>query len=166
VDYDLICHQQGIYPDQITWYAATAEGIARECGKQIPSLAFFHIPLKKYDEAFTARYGYEFKKDFVADRDDDFGVICEHNSNKIDPEHTFYNMAKAHGTCGFFAGHEHKNDACIHYDGVVLAYGVKTGIATYYRDEAIGGTLIEIAPDATFTVTPQTCRKRFEIAMC
>jgi hypothetical protein len=47
-----------------------------------------------------------------------------------------------------------------------LAYGVKTGIATYYRDEAIGGTLIEIASDASFAVIPQTCRKRFEIAMC
>ena len=43
---------------------------------------------------------------------------------------------------------------------------MKTGVATYYRDEAIGGTLIEVSTDATFTVTPQTCRKRFEIAMC
>ena len=166
VDYDLICHEQGIYPDQIAWYQATAEHIATENGQMIPSLAFFHIPLKKYDEAFTVKYGYEFKKDFVADQDGDFGVICEHNPNKIDPDHHFYNMAKAHGTRGFFAGHEHKNDACIHYDDVVLAYGVKTGVATYYRDEAIGGTLIEITPDAQFTVTPQTCRKRLEIAMC
>ena len=75
-------------------------------------------------------------------------------------------MAKSVGTKGFFAGHEHKNDACIHYDGVVLAYGVKTGAATYYRDEAIGGTLIEITSNGAFTVTPHTCRKRWEIAMC
>lgn len=168
VDYDLICHEQGIYPDQIAWYRESATRIAAENGAPVPSLAFFHIPLKKYDEAFENKYGYEYKRDFAADRteDGDFGVICEHNANRIDPAHDFYNMARSVGTVGFFTGHEHKNDACIHYDGATLAYGVKTGIATYYRDEAIGGTLIEIAADGGFTVTPQTCRKRFEIAMC
>ena len=166
VDYDLICHEQGIYPDQVEWYRNTAERIAQECGRAIPSLAFFHIPLAKYDEAFEEKYNYTFKKDFIADQNGDFGVICEHNPKKIDPDHAFYRTAKAVGTRGFFAGHEHKNDACIHYDDVVLAYGVKTGTATYYRDEAIGGTLIEICADGEFTVTPQTCRKRWDIAMC
>ena len=166
VDYDLLCHEQGIYPDQIAWYRATADRIADECGTQIPSLAFFHIPLKKFDEAFTEKYAYKFKKDFTADQNGDFGVICEHNPNRIDADHAFYNMAKSVGTRGFFVGHEHKNDACIHYDDVVLAYGVKTGIATYYRDEAIGGTLIEVSGDGSFTLTPHTCRKRLEIAMC
>ena len=165
VDYDLICHEQGIYPDQIAWYRDTAQRICKECQEEIPSLAFFHIPLKKYDEAFIQKYNYEFKKDFLADQEGDFGIVCEHNSKRIDADGAFYDMARSVGPRGVFAGHEHKNDACIHYDGVLLAYGTKTGTATYYRDDAIGGTLIEITPDSDFTVSHHTCRKRFEIAM-
>ena len=161
---------EGLLADCETILAANRRDLdnAAENGVPVPSLAFFHIPLKKYDEAFETKYAYEFKKDFTADRteDGDFGVICEHNANRIDPDHAFYNMARSVGTVGFFAGHEHKNDACIHYDGTVLAYGIKTGVAAYYRDDAIGGTLIEVNPDGTFTVTPHTCRKRLEIAMC
>ncbi len=163
VDYALIRHQAGIYPDQISWYRTTAERVGAQAGRCVPSLAFFHIPLKMYEEAFTVKYGYRFKQDFAANQEGDFGMICEHNPNRIDQEHAFYCMAKEVGTVAFFAGHEHKNDACIHYDGVCLAYGVKTGIATYYRDEAIGGTLIGILPDGTYTVAAERCRKRLEL---
>ena len=160
VDYNLIEHRQGIFPDQIAWYGATANRIAEEAGKMVPSLAFFHIPLHIYDVAVLQKYGKIVGEDLTADAEDDYGRMIEHNRGRIDRDFSFYRTARSVGTKGFFAGHEHKNDAILHYDGVCFAYGVKTGVATYYRDDAIGGTLITAAPSGTIQVTPVTLKKR------
>ena len=160
IDYDLLCHTGGIYPDQIAWYEHTARKIAAERGEAVPSLAFFHIPLHAYDVAMKEKYGYVLGTDFTADKDGDFGVMCEHNGKRIDRDLSFYNAARSVGTVGFFAGHEHKNDLVMYHDGVCFAYGVKTGVATYYRNEAIGGTVITLHPNRTFTVHHEKCEKR------
>lgn len=163
IDYDKIEHCMGIYPDQIAWYRKTAEHLAQVNGRKVPSLAFFHIPIHMYDVAFEKEYGYVFGQDFHADHSGDQGVLCEHNKAHVDPDDSFYRMARSVGTNGFFTGHEHKNDAVIHHDGAVFAYGVKTGIATYYRDDAIGGTLISVSMDGTFKIQQEYCQKRMDI---
>ena len=160
VDYDLLCHVGGIYPDQIAWYTETADRIAAENGERVPSLAFFHIPLHAYDLAMEEKYGYVLGTDFTAAEEGDFGVMCEHNAKRIDRELSFYNAARAVGTVGFFAGHEHRNDLVMYHDGICFAYGVKTGVATYYRNEAIGGTVITLKADRTFTVHHEKCERR------
>lgn len=160
VDYDLLQHTAGIYGDQIAWYRDTAEGIAHSTGEAVPSLAFLHIPIHMYDIAIREKYGKEVGEDFSADGEGDFGRVIEHNRHRIDRDHAFYRMARSVGTVGFFVGHEHKNDAVIHYDGACFAYGTKTGVSTYYRNDAIGGTLIELSRDGSFSVRHETIEKR------
>lgn len=160
VDYDLLKHEQGIYEDQIQWYAETAEHIAEEAGRTVPSLAFFHIPIHAFDVAIRERYGKEVGEDLTFDMEGDHGRIIEHNKWRIDRDLTFFRMATEHGTKGFFVGHEHKNDAIFCHGGICYAYGTKTGVSTYYRDDAIGGNLLTLCADGRFTVRAETLEKR------
>lgn len=163
VDYDLVCHDMGIFPDQIAWYRSTAERLQGHRPEPVPAIAFFHIPIHMFDTAFREKYHYQFGHDFTADHPGDSGMICEHNAHHTDPDDVFYHMARKAGTIGFFTGHEHKNDAVVHHDGAVFVYGVKTGTATYYRDDAIGGTLIQVGMDGHIEVTQQYCQKRMNL---
>lgn len=40
------------------------------------------------------------------------------------------------------AGHDHTNNFIIEYEGVTLAYGLKTGMASYANEDLIGGSVI------------------------
>ena len=160
IDYDLIEHKAGIFPDQIAWYRETAERIEKAEGRRIPSLAFFHIPLHIMDVAVLQKYNAIVGENLTLDQEGDCGRIVEHNRGRIDRDFAFYRAAKAVGTKGFFVGHEHRNDAILHYDGCCFVYGTKTGVSTYYRDDAIGGTLITAMQDGTFTVKHVTIEKR------
>ena len=146
IDYDLIEHKQGIYPDQTEWMRSRAEALFKEIGEYPPSIACFHIPIRIFDKAFEEKYGYVHGVDFVADADGDFGRIVEHgNHSGMDEDLFFHNTAKQIGVKAYLVGHEHNNNACIEYDGVILNYGVKTGVCTYYKNDSIGGTLIRLS---------------------
>ena len=160
IDYDLVEHRQGIFPDQIRWYRETAETIAAENGRSVPSLAFFHIPLHILDVAVFEKYHAIVVENLRSDREGDYGWIVEHNRGRIDSDFAFYRTARDVGTKGFFFGHEHKNDAIIHYNGSCFVYGTKTGVSTFYRDDAIGGTMITALADGSFTVQHETVEKR------
>ena len=145
IDYDLLEHRQGIYPDQVEWFKKRAYAINAENGKRIPSIVCFHIPSKIFDKAFCEKYGYVYKQDFIADKDGDMGRIVEHgNHSGVDDDLSFHKIAKDSGAIAYLVGHEHNNNACIKYDGIYLNYGVKTGVCTYYKDDSIGGTLITV----------------------
>ena len=148
VDYGLLEHKQGLYPDQIEWFRHRASAINEESGRTVPSIVCFHIPSRIFDEAFREKYGYLYKQDFVADKEGDLGRIVEHGNHAgVDDDLYFHKTAKELGTLAYLVGHEHNNNACIKYDGVYLNYGVKTGVCTYYKDDSIGGTLITIPTD-------------------
>ena len=145
IDYDLLEHKQGIYPDQVEWFRRRTEAINIENQRRVPSIACFHIPSMIFDKAFSEKYSYVYKQDFIADKDGDFGRIVEHgNHTGVDDDLSFHNAAKKAGTLAYLVGHEHNNNACIRYDGIFLNYGVKTGVCTYYKDDSIGGTLITV----------------------
>lgn len=148
VDYDILEHKQGIYPDQVEWFKRCASGINAESGSIVPSIVCFHVPSCIFDAAFKNKYNYVYKQDFVADKDGDLGRIVEHgNHTGVDDDLSFHKAAKELGTLAYLVGHEHNNNACIKYDGVYLNYGVKTGVCTYYKDDSIGGTLITVPTD-------------------
>ena len=161
IDYGLVCHEAGIYPDQTAWYRAVAQTAKERNGRTVPSLAFFHIPLTVYDEVFRECYGYEFGVSFDATRPGDYGGIYEHSKHTVDADGSFYRTARECGTAGFFTAHEHRNDACIHRDGAVFAYGVKSGYCTFYRRGAVGGTVIDVFADGSFTVFPLYTERYF-----
>lgn len=119
-DYDII------HDDQIAWFNSLNSKIRAE-DKDIPSLAFFHIPL--YESAFS--YDNAYKSTPFIEKGDFGGEVNEPESNipglkeynlksnafyvgyqKTD----FFKEAKQGGVKGMFYGHDHLNDFWALYD--------------------------------------------------
>lgn len=143
IDYDLLTHQSGIYPDQVAWYQQTVKGL--------PNAIFLHIQLHAFYEALRERYGYLHGIDVATDKEGDVGFYPEHmgEGGFVDPDHSFFEAARVANCKAIFAGHQHRVDSIVNWQGVTLGYGLKTGYCTYWRPGATGGTLHEISADGS-----------------
>lgn len=112
-------------------------------GDVIPSLAFFHIPLHEYVDAWDAYQADEADGEGVFE---DSGIWHGYRNSGF-----FASALKLHSTKGMFVGHDHKNNFAINYQGIVLAYGVKSGRGIYHDPEKIGGRVIDVHADGSFT---------------
>jgi hypothetical protein len=64
-----------------------------------------------------------------------------------------YDLCKELGsTKTMVFGHDHSNDAVIEFEGITLAYGVKSGFGSYWDYDKIGGTTLTISTDGTTVV--------------
>lgn len=147
IDYDLLTHENGIYPDQVNFYRNAVRGL--------PNAVFLHIQIHAYYEALQRRYGYTHGTDVATDREGDVGFYPEHMGEDCftDPDHALFEAAKAAGCRAVFAGHQHMVDSMVRWQGMTLGYGLKTGYCTYWRGGATGGTLHEISADGTMKST-------------
>jgi hypothetical protein len=163
-DYDVI------HKDQIYWYKDEVNlAKANNGGVVVPSLAFFHIPLWQTEYAYRLSNNESSKGTLISSG----GVMTESvysqapldlNGTRTYPGYEdtgLFNVVETLGaTKGLFYGHDHINDFYAVYhddtwtgaanDGVLLAYGVKTGNGLYYNEKMIGGALITIHADGTF----------------
>lgn len=117
--------------DQIAWYQKTSTGFARENGgKPLPSLAFFHIPLVEYNDAWDknpeTRVGV--KNERVCSADVNSGM--------------FTAMVECNDVMGTFTGHDHVNDYIGVVNNIALAYGRCSGGENAYGDLPDGGRVI------------------------
>jgi len=147
IDYDLVEHKEGIYPDQIAWY--------RQAVHDLPNAVFLHIQPRAYLDAITEKYHYQFGTDLATDQDGDRGEYAEHMRPErfCDQSGDFFRCAKESACRAIFAGHQHNNNSIIGWQGVQLGYGLKTGFCTYWRKGSTGGTLHEISADGRFVST-------------
>lgn len=147
---------KGITDAQIDWYKWTVDNLTElNNGVQVPSMAFFHVPLPEYEDAYKywseetdfdenvgfGAFGEEIKDDGTLD----FGTSYDFNNG-------FFDVMKDYGTTHVFCGHDHRNNFSILYEGVRLTYCQKTGDLAYYGvDEngspKIGGTVITVNDD-------------------
>lgn len=127
-----IFHYDVIHEDQL----AHVEAIAKDEGV-VPSLAFFHMPLYEFKDAYDAYL----KGDCPGDGDDP-GVI-HLGYQRTDA----FQRMKAVGVKVMFIGHDHVNDSHLLYQDVVLAYDLKATREIYHRDDRIGCTLIRLSDD-------------------
>lgn len=129
--------------EQVEWYRNTVTDVSQENGSTVPSLAFFHIPIAETADAHSA-----YEKD------------CTIGSGKqVDRVRTqdkstgFFSVLQELGsTKALFFGHDHKNNTFIDYKGVKFCYATKTGKTVYYERDSLGGNLITIYKDSSFTV--------------
>lgn len=151
-DYDVI------HEDQIAWY----ENVIKETNKTqsgvddfslippaniIPSLAFFHIPLIEYVDAYNAW------KALGLEENDDTGYYKDSDIWHGYYNSGFFDKAKELGsTRGTFVGHDHTNNFAIDYEGITLSYGVKTGRGIYHDPTMIGGQVIVLKDDGTLGI--------------
>jgi hypothetical protein len=65
-------------------------------------------------------------------------------------------MVELGSTKAIFCGHDHLNDFSVTYKGIRLTYGKSIDYLAYYNIKNShwqrGGTVIEIAPDSSFTI--------------
>ncbi len=144
-----------IHDDQVDWYVSRIKELSEGSDSVVPSLAFWHIPVNEYSDAWqlykkgSSEVGYIYGR---AGEKDEKVFAPKYRGNIFDV------MSELGSTKGIFCGHDHLNDFSVVYRGIRLTYGQSIdylaylGIAktTWQR----GGTVIEIDSDSSFTVTP------------
>lgn len=63
----------------------------------------------------------------------------------------FEAMKELGSTKGVFCGHDHVNFSIIDYQGIKLAYGLKSSNYIYHDNDKLGGRLITIQANGNFT---------------
>ncbi len=119
----------GLAQDQIDWYMQSMTKVKA----LYPNISFsmgYHIQNYAFVSAM-AKYGYPSIgvniDAHVQKAETDFGYFGHAAGGAWDSSGTIFNDMKAMGVDSIFVGHEHQNSASIVYDGVRLAYGLKTG---------------------------------------
>lgn len=116
-----------ISEEEVEWYSAHVAEDAT------PSIAFTHIPLLQFEDAV------------------DYDGIWEEDVCPQDLETGFFQaMVDGGKTVALFVGHDHWNDYSFTMEGILLAYGRKTGYNSYATLDR-GGRVIEIDPSGTMT---------------
>ncbi len=123
----------GLANDQIAWYEASLKAIQKNYTDVTYSLAF-HIQPQIFASAFST-YGYTGSSEGLPIDIDkagnkaatDFGYIGRVLKGPWGSDGKFWSSVKANGIDSIFVGHEHCNSASVVYEGVRLAYGLKTG---------------------------------------
>jgi len=129
--------------DQIAWLIEQARALALERAAslpelpavpRLPTLAFFHLPLPEYNDAWEsgACLGHKHEP-----------ICCPALNSGC-----FAALVEA-GVMGVFVGHDHANDFEGELFGVRLCYGRATGFAAYGRDGFARGARIIRLREAT-----------------
>lgn len=110
---------------------------AEEDDDDYTSLAFFHIPLQEYKDAYE---GYQEGKY------EGKGTNREPSCPSVFESDQFERLKNA-GIRGTFCGHDHINNAVVDYEGVILGYGVKSTREIYHDDDILGYCLITLTSE-------------------
>ncbi len=119
--------------DQIDWYREQSKKQAAVNGKVVPALAFFHIPLPEYTEAYKN------------EKNPAVGVRLENECSPRVNSGMYLAMLECGDVMGTFVGHDHVNDYVAYLNGIALAYGRFTGGKTTYNELPNGGRIIELS---------------------
>ena len=106
--------------DQIQWYRDQSAAYARQEGKPVPALAFFHIPLPEFEQVRK-------QKTVLGSIDE---PVCSPSINSG----LFSSFIEMGDVLGVFVGHDHNNDYVGQLAGICLGYGRKTGYASAYHE--------------------------------
>lgn len=110
-------HYEWIHSDQVSWFVSESNRFANVTTKQIPALAFFHIPLPEYKDVL------------------ELGKISGNKLEQVcSPEMNsglYTALLEAGNVMGTFVGHDHDNDYCGELHGISLCYGRITGYNVY-----------------------------------
>jgi len=116
---------------QIDWYSQTSSRWTKKNGgTPLPALAFFHIPLPEYTQAWE-------KGDL-----EPIGVKNEEVCSPVVNTGMFATMLQQGDVMGTFVGHDHVNDYVAALHGIALTYGRFSGGASTYGDLTNGARVI------------------------
>lgn len=146
-----------IYFAALLIYNRVKENIGRlskQEGKLISSMAFFHIPLQEYREAYELyESGSDRVKYFFGENGETMidKVCCSDYPSKL-----FDTAVELGSTKAMFCGHDHYNNLSVEYQGIRLTYGMSIdylAMPGIENDTAQrGGTLITLHGDSEFDI--------------
>lgn len=155
-DYD------NIRESQVQWYRNCVKELTEynksvsDMENPVPkSTAFFHIPLKEYQDAW-----YEYMNNGFKDTENakllegiagEGGIIVYTGEGE---DLLFEAMLELGSTKGVFCGHDHENNFTMEYKGIKLCYGMSVDYLAYIgianRGAQRGCKIITYSPDGTF----------------
>lgn len=118
-----------IHTDQVHWYTQQSRLLTERNGRPLPALAFFHIPIPEYVQAWEGAQVTGVRKEDVCSPKINTGL--------------FGAMVQMGDVMGVFVGHDHENDYCGTLHGIRLCYGRVTGYNTYGKMRR-GARVIEL----------------------
>lgn len=153
-----------IHENQVEWYKenvlaidAANKAIDPDCG-MFPSLLFFHIPLKEYDDAWQ-----EYKANGYKDTENVtyFGGGYYEDNEKVccgvGDDNLFETALELGSTKGMFCGHDHVNNASLDYKGIRLTYSMSIDYLAYIGIDKEGAqrgcTVITLSKDGDLSVS-------------
>lgn len=117
-------------PEQVQWLRDCCMNRTGTDGKVAPSMAFFHIPLCEYIDAWSGRdnprEGYASKKQCDGIRGE--SIACGGLNSGM-----FSAMKETGSIMGVSVGHDHDNDFIAVYRDIALCYGRFSGDNTVYN---------------------------------
>jgi hypothetical protein len=152
-----------IRESQVEWYRECVENFTAynrsvsNMENPVPkSTAFFHIPLKEYQDAW-----YEYLNNGFKDTENakliegvagEGGIIVFPGEGE---DTLFETMLELGSTKGIFCGHDHDNNFTMEYKGIRLCYGMSVDYLAYIgisgRGAQRGCKVITYSPDGSFT---------------
>lgn len=106
-----------VQPNQVGWFVEESRKYAALKEKDIPALAFFHIPTPEYQEVLDVG---EISGNQLEE------VCCPKLNSGL-----FTALLESGNVMGTFVGHDHDNDYCAQFHGISLCYGRITGYNVY-----------------------------------
>lgn len=129
--------------DQVQWLYDWCRARTAEDGSVAPSLAFFHIPLQEFVDAWApmedARQGRGDKKHCIGIRGENIAAGALNTG-------MFAAMRMTGSIVGVFCGHDHNSDFLACYKGIALGYGRFSGCNSVYNDLQRGARIIKVKP--------------------
>ncbi|GAB3671851.1 metallophosphoesterase [Zhihengliuella somnathii] len=122
-----------IHTDQVQWYRETSIATEERFGRNVPSLAFFHIPLWEHHHMwFGSQFGSSDSTHAAAQ--ELHGIVGEkHEDVYVGAWNSglYAAMQERGDVRGVYVGHDHVNTYMGDYFGIELGYGPSTGFGTY-----------------------------------
>ena len=163
-----------IHQNQVDWYereirrmneennAVAAEAYSQknqvlvECAP-VKSLAFFHIPLVEFKEAWDELEANDFKEtDNVKYVDGIIGETGKRIFSGIGEDKLFEKMVELGSIKAIFNGHDHYNNVTVSRDDIIFSYGYTIDYLAYIgiagEGSQRGCTMITVHPDTTFDI--------------
>ena len=129
--------------EQVQWLRESCKARTAEDGSVAPSLAFFHIPLCEYTDAW---HRMENTRQGEGDFKHCVGMRGENIASGALNTGMFAAMKETGSVAGVFCGHEHDNDFLACYCGISVAYGRFTGAGAVYNNIPAGARIIQVKP--------------------
>ena len=120
---------------QVKWMADCCKARKAANGSIAPAMAFFHIPLNEYIDAWTPKNGMRNSGSGEVGCGTRGEVVC---TSKLNPG-MFHAMREGGSIIATFCGHDHNNDFMAIYEGIVLGYGRYSGCRTTTYNDLVPG---------------------------